>query len=474
MVFFDQRWSSILFTMASLSSTATSLRDLTLPFGPPKSAAETFLDLAEAADAHGVDVPDVYGQSRPGAAPWLEDFEQRVASMYGKEAAVWVPSGTMAQQITLCCAQKIRLGADRTPALPRVRRPFFAHPTSHLLLWEQEAHARLLDIPCIPVGERGRPMQGGDLQDALNAAMDLGNRPAALILEVPHREIGGEATPWEEVRELRRLCDEQGVHMHMDGARLLEILPWYEATHGVGAKEVAALFDSVYVSFYKGLGGMTGAMLLGEAAFVEEARVWLRRFGGNLYTALPYAVSALDALDRHGDSFEPRWRTMQAFVEAVKDAAAAAAAKAAAMTEGGGGGEGGEEEEEDGGGGGGEGDELLPKAIDVLVRFTPPTPQCCQVHCHIKGSAKAVEAARDRTADVHGVKVFRALRGPSLEFGPDWQYFEWSVGPVNTAEFAPTEVRTVWEHFLGCVNDETVFEQAMSDPQRFFTPRGFD
>ena len=61
-----------------------------------------------------------------GAAPWLEDFEQRVASMYGKEAAVWVPSGTMAQQITLCCAQKIRLGADRTPALPRVRRPFFA------------------------------------------------------------------------------------------------------------------------------------------------------------------------------------------------------------------------------------------------------------------------------------------------------------------------------------------------------------
>ena len=116
---------------------------------------------------------------------------------------------------------------------------------------------------------------------------------------------------------------------------------------------------------------------------------------------------------------------------------------------------------------------MLPKAIDVLVRFTPPTPQCCQVHCHIKGSAKAVEAARDRTADVHGVKVFRALRGPSLEFGPDWQYFEWSVGPVNTAEFAPTEVRTVWEHFLGCVNDETVFEQAMSDPQRFFTPRGF-
>ena len=204
MVFFDQRWSSILFTMASLSSTATSLRDLTLPFGPPKNAAETFLDLAEAADAHGVDVPDVYGQSRPGAAPWLEDFEQRVASMYGKEAAVWVPSGTMAQQITLCCAQKIRLGADRTPALPRVRRPFFAHPTSHLLLWEQEAHQRLLDIPCIQIGERSKPLVSGDLREALNAAMDLSTRPAAVILEVPHRELGGAAASPAETARSRR------------------------------------------------------------------------------------------------------------------------------------------------------------------------------------------------------------------------------------------------------------------------------
>lgn len=221
---------SLVVVMSLLATPTTGLRELQLPFGRPRSAADTFRDLADAAEKHGIDLPDVYGSCRPGSAPWLADFEARMASKLGKEAALWVPSGTMAQQIVLCAAQKIRLGAARTPALPRERRAFFAHPTSHLLLWEQEAHQRLLDIPCIQIGERSKPLVSGDLREALNAAMDLSTRPAAVILEVPHRELGGAATPWEELRELRRLCDEQGVWLHMDGARLFEILPYYRET----------------------------------------------------------------------------------------------------------------------------------------------------------------------------------------------------------------------------------------------------
>ena len=199
-------------------------KDLTNAF-VEKSAAQTFTELAEAASEDHVDYQDRYGNST-----WLQGFEAEIAAHVGKEKAVFVPSGTMAQQIVLCAAQKIRLGAARTPALPRERRAFFAHPTSHLLLWEQEAHQRLLDIPCIQIGERSKPLVSGDLREALNAAMDLSTRPAAVILEVPHRELGGAATPWEELRELRRLCDEQGVWLHMDGARLFEILPYYRET----------------------------------------------------------------------------------------------------------------------------------------------------------------------------------------------------------------------------------------------------
>lgn len=371
-------------------------------------------------------MPDVYGSTRAGGTPWLARFEEEIAAKLGKEAAIWVPSGTMAQGIVLCCAQKVKLGIDRTPALPRLRRPFFAHPTSHLLLWEEEAHQRLLDIPCITVGAKDRPLVSADLDVALNAAMDLASGPAALILEVPQREIGGETTPWTEIKKLRQLCSEQRVWMHMDGARLWEILPFYEDTHGVGCHELLSMFDSVYVSFYKGLGSsLPGAVLAGDAAFVSEARVWLRRFGGNLYTAMPVALSALDSFRREEGTFREKWKTMEQFVLAVQQAVAA-----------------------------------LPELGDgdsEYVRFTPPIPECGMCHCHILGEKSAIEAACERTAVDTGMRIFRSLRGDSI-LGPKWQYFEWSIGPVNSMN-SPSDIRKAWQHFLICLH-----EKKASDP----------
>ncbi len=80
----------------------------------------------------------------------------------------------------------------------------------------------------------------------------------------------------------------------MDGARLWQCGPFYERTHA----EIAALFDSVYVSFYKDLGGLAGAALAGDADLIAEARVWQRRHGGNLVTMHPFVVSAELGLDR--------------------------------------------------------------------------------------------------------------------------------------------------------------------------------
>ena len=84
-------------------------------------------------------------------------------------------------------AQKIKLGSERTPALPVIRRPFFAHPTSHLLLWEEEAHARLLGVPVISCGDPKRALSAGDVEDQLDAAMDgmgSGGGPCAVFVEV--------------------------------------------------------------------------------------------------------------------------------------------------------------------------------------------------------------------------------------------------------------------------------------------------
>ncbi len=80
----------------------------------------------------------------------------------------------------------------------------------------------------------------------------------------------------------------------MDGARLWETKAFYKKSY----RRICQGFDSVYVSFYKGIGALTGAMLLGRSEFIEESRVWLRRFGGNLFQLHPYVASAAMRFDR--------------------------------------------------------------------------------------------------------------------------------------------------------------------------------
>eukprot|EP00966_Prymnesium_polylepis_P163888 3789146-Prymnesium_polylepis.1 len=195
-------------------------------------------------------------------------------------------------------------------------------------------------------------------------------------MEVPHRELGCASPPWEELEALSALAREYNCPLHMDGARLLEIAPYYGRT----AAEVAALFDTVYVSFYKGLGAMTGAMLLGDAAFIAATKPWRRRLGGNPYTVLPYALSCATAFRAHAGSFDARYRKM-----------AAVAAR-------------------------------LSADFGGRLRFVPEAPQCCQAHCYLRGDAAALDAARDAVEARLGYRVYERLRGAAVG-GGDECYF---------------------------------------------------
>jgi len=93
-------------------------------------------------------------------------------------------------------------------------------------------------------------------------------------------------------------CRAKGIRLHLDGARLYEILPYYGKT----AAEVCALFDSVYVSFYKGIGGIAGAILAGDENFVSISKIWKRRHGGDLISLYPYILSA----DKYFDQRLPK------------------------------------------------------------------------------------------------------------------------------------------------------------------------
>jgi threonine aldolase len=113
-----------------------------------------------------------------------------------------------------------------------------------------------------------------------------------VLFELPQREIGGRLPAWPDLVEQTSYVRETGAALHLDGARLWECGPAYERTPA----DIAALFDSVYVSFYKGLGALGGCCLAGDSDLVAEARVWRRRHGGTLFALWPYAASAIAGL----------------------------------------------------------------------------------------------------------------------------------------------------------------------------------
>lgn len=207
-----------------------------------------------------------------GAGALIEDFEREVADRLGQPAAVFMPSGTMAQLIAL------RIWADR-----RESNKVAFHPTSHLEVHEQHAYRELHRLQAEFLGSRDQVLSFEDFKKSSGAY-------AAALIELPQRELGGILPSWDELVAMSRYCREKKIALHLDGARLWETASFYQKDY----REIAALFDSTYVSFYKGLGGITGAMLLGTSEFIAEAKIWQRRHGGNLYRMYPYVVSARD------------------------------------------------------------------------------------------------------------------------------------------------------------------------------------
>ncbi|MHB8636719.1 MAG: threonine aldolase family protein [Fimbriimonadaceae bacterium] len=237
---------------------------------PPRPVAERLREMAES--EYAKKPQDFYG--RGGV---VSDVESEVAEMMGKEAAAFMPSGTMAQQIAL------RLwcegAASQTVAF---------HPTSHLEIHEHGAYRELHHLSAVLLGEKQRLFTLDDL-------VSVTERLGALLIELPQREIGGQLPTWEELGLITTWAKGCGVKLHLDGARLWECGPYYGRPYA----EIVGGFDSVYVSCYKVLGGLPGAILCGPAEFIADARIWQRRHGGNLHSLAPNAIAAKIGMEKH-------------------------------------------------------------------------------------------------------------------------------------------------------------------------------
>ncbi|MEV4480778.1 threonine aldolase family protein [Micromonospora coxensis] len=233
----------------------------------PTSLAEQLAVLAATADPDGL--PDFYGEGGPVAT-----LERRVAGLLGTADAVLFPTGTMAQQVAM------RYGAELTG-----RTAVGLHPLSHPLVHERDAYAVLGGLRAVPTTTAARNPTAQEV-----TALD--EPVGTLLLELPLRDAGFVLPDWDELVATVAAARATGARVHIDGARLWESVPYL----GHPAAAVAALADSVYVSFYKSLGGISGAALAGDEALARYARAWRHRYGGTVFQQWPVALAALDGL----------------------------------------------------------------------------------------------------------------------------------------------------------------------------------
>ncbi|MGP3637854.1 threonine aldolase family protein [Streptomyces sp. 24-1644] len=216
------------------------------------------------------DWTDLYGDGVVGTV------ERRVAELLGTEAAAFFPTGTMAQQIALRCWA----GRTGNPAVA-------LHPLSHPEVHERGALSAVSGLRTV------HPTSAPRLPTA-DEIRDFPEPFGTLMLELPLRDAGFVLPEWETLEGTVAAARERDAVVHLDGARLWECGPHF----GRELAEIAGLADSVYVSFYKSLGGLSGAALAGPAELVDEARTWRHRYGGDVFQQHPAALSALLGLEQ--------------------------------------------------------------------------------------------------------------------------------------------------------------------------------
>ncbi len=224
------------------------------------------------------------GDEQHGSDPTIHALCDRMAALLGKEAAMFLPSGTMCNEIAILV--QCRAGDE-----------ILAHPTAHIATAEGGA-------PWALAGVQVSPLDGASgvfSADTLAAAIRPVSRysPAQRMVEVEQTANLGGGAIWAltTLNEVAATAHAHGMTTHMDGARLMNAV----VASGVPAAEMAAGYDTVWVDFTKGLGAPLGAVLAGSAEFIDAAWRWKQRMGGSMRQGGICAAACLYALDHNVD-----------------------------------------------------------------------------------------------------------------------------------------------------------------------------
>jgi threonine aldolase len=224
------------------------------------------------------------GDEQAGLDPTVTALCERVADLLGKEQAVYLPSGTMCNEIAyrVHCRPGDEIILDRT---------------AHGIIAEAGGPAALAQAMLYPLdGERGQ-FTVDQVRKAIRSGSRYEPRSRLVSIEQTSNWGGGSVWPLAKILDIGELARERGLAMHMDGARLMNAV----VASGVEAHQFAAPFSSLWLDFSKGLGAPVGAVLAGSADFIHEAWRLKQQMGGAMRQAGVIAAACLHALDHHVD-----------------------------------------------------------------------------------------------------------------------------------------------------------------------------
>lgn len=220
---------------------------------------------------------DVFGED-----PTVNELEQKTAAMFGMEAALFCPSGTMTNQIAIKCHTE--------PG-----NEVICEKTSHVYIYEGGGIAFNSGCQVNAITGNMGKINGAQVLATINSD-DVHKPHTALVsLENTANRGGGSCYEWPELLKIKEVCDQNALKFHLDGARLWNALIAKNET----PEQYGQLFDSISVCLSKGLGAPVGSLLLGQEIFIKKARRYRKVFGGGMRQAGYIAAAGIYALDHH-------------------------------------------------------------------------------------------------------------------------------------------------------------------------------
>lgn len=237
-----------------------------------------YLNILQKANATTGIVKDRYG-----AGGSVEALEKKFAVITGKEKAVYMPSGTMANQLAISV-----LSGDRSKV--------YVQETSHVYRDEADAAQSVFQKRLMPLAKDEPFFTAQQLQSAIESIHSqeyFTTGVGVVSIENPVNRANGRMVPMEELRKISTYCRANNIKLHLDGARIYMAAAWT----GISVKEYASLFDTVYISLYKYFGAAGGAILCGDKAVIDKMPHLIKVHGGSMFGSWTNAAMALYRLE---------------------------------------------------------------------------------------------------------------------------------------------------------------------------------